>query len=106
MTHGAEPRGGGEGRTSTRVRYSETDRMGVSHHSHYLVWFELGRTEWLRELGLPYAEVEREGVLLPVVEVGASYRAPARYDDRLLITTQLGWVRGARMRLEYAMRRE
>lgn len=106
MTHDAERRRGAEGCTSTRVRYPETDRMGVAHHAHYLVWFELGRTEWLRDLDLPYAEIEEEGVFLPVVEVGANYRAPARYDDRLLITTRLAWARGARMRLEYAVRRE
>lgn len=96
-----------EGRARTRVRYPETDRMGIAHHSHYLVWFELGRTEWMRDLGVPYAALEDgEGAFLPVVEAGAAYRASARYDDSLLITTRLVWARRVRMRLEYEIARE
>jgi acyl-CoA thioester hydrolase len=95
------------GRISIRVRYPETDRMGVAHHSHHLVWFELGRTEWLRDLGIPYSWIEdSEGIFLPVVKAGAEYHASARYDDRLLVTTRLGWLRRVRMRLEYEVRRE
>jgi acyl-CoA thioester hydrolase len=81
--------------------------MGVAHHSHHFVWFELGRTEWMRERGVPYAQLEeQEGVFLPVVEAGAEYHASARYDERLSITTRLTWVRRVRMRLEYEIRRE
>lgn len=91
----------------TRVRYPETDKMGVAHHSHYLVWFELGRTEWMRQRGVPYAEVEeKERMFLPVVELGAVYRAPARYDDVLRIRTRVGWVGRVRVRLEYSVVRE
>lgn len=97
----------GEGRVRTRVRYPETDRMGVAHHSHYLVWFEIGRTEWMRDLGVPYAEIEeREGAYLPVVEAGAAYHRSARYDDRLVVTTRVAWVRRVQMRLEYQVARE
>ncbi len=95
------------GTTTTRVRYPETDRMGVAHHSHYFVWFELGRTEWMRELGSPYALMEdRDGVFLPVVDAGATYHASARYDERLVITTRLAWARRVRMRLEYEIARD
>lgn len=80
--------------------------MGIAHHSHYLVWFELGRTEWMRELGTPYGELEdREAVFFPVVEAGAVYKSPARYDDVLRIVTRLAWTERVRMRLEYTIDR-
>jgi len=89
-------------RTETRVRYPETDRMGVAHHSHYLVWFELGRTELMRALGCPYGELEdRDGVYFPVTSVGADFRSPARYDERLAIETVIERVGGARVRFAY-----
>jgi acyl-CoA thioester hydrolase len=94
------------GRTRIRVRYPETDRMGVAHHTHFLVWFELGRTELMRELGCPYSEVEdRDGILFPVVEAGATYLSPARYDEVLEIATRLVSMRGARIRFEYEITR-
>lgn len=94
------------GITTTRVRYPETDRMGVAHHTHHFVWFELGRTELMRDLGCAYGELEdRDGVFFPVVEAGAGYRAPARYDDLLEIRTRVGAARGARVRFEYEVRR-
>ena len=89
-------------RTETRVRYPETDRMGVAHHSHYLVWFELGRTELMRDLGCPYGALEDgEGVFFPVTAVGAAFRSPARYDERLAIETVVDRVGGARVRFAY-----
>jgi len=92
------------GRTSTRVRYPETDRMGVAHHSHFLVWFELGRTELMRASGCSYRDLEdREGIFFPVVEVQARYRAPARYDDVLDITTRMVLASGVRVRFEYTV---
>jgi acyl-CoA thioester hydrolase len=92
--------------TTTRVRYPETDRMGVAHHTHHLVWFELGRTELLRGCGSSYASLEEvEGIMLPVIELGASYEGPARYDDELVIKTTLAFARGARMRFEYIVER-
>jgi acyl-CoA thioester hydrolase len=93
-------------RTTTRVRYTETDRMGVAHHTHFLVWFELGRTELMRDLCCPYGEVEdRDGILFPVAEAGARYLAPARYDEVLEITTRLVSAVGARVRFEYVIAR-
>ena len=70
-----------------RVRYADTDRMGVAYHSNYLVWFEVGRTEWLREAGWTYREMEESGMSLPVIEAHCEYRQSARYDDELEIRT-------------------
>ena len=99
-----DPSGFPSGETTTRVRYPETDRMGVAHHIHYLVWFELGRTELMRDLGCPYGLLEeREGILFPVSELGATYRAAAKYDEEVRITTRLVSARGARVRFEYTI---
>lgn len=95
------------GRTSVRVRYAETDRMNVVYHTHYLVWFEIGRTELMRELGCAYGELERrDGIFFPVVEAGSRYLVPARYDDLLQIRTRLALVGGARVRFEYELVRD
>jgi acyl-CoA thioester hydrolase len=64
-----------------RVRYQETDQMGVVYHANYLNWLEIARTEWIRELGIPYSELEEKGLLLPVTDVSMKYIHPARYDD-------------------------
>ena len=102
MRDAVESDGGPESLAGVRVRYPETDRMGVAYHANYLVWFELGRTELMRDLGCPYSEVEeREGIGFPLTEVGARYHAPARYDDRLEVRTRLVAVGGARVRFEY-----
>jgi acyl-CoA thioester hydrolase len=95
-----------EGRTTTRVRYPEVDRMGVAHHTHFLVWFELGRTELMRDLGCSYAELEdKDGILFPVAEAGARYFASARYDEVLEVTTRMVSAAGARVRFEYEVSR-
>ena len=90
------------GEVDVRVRYPETDRMGVAWHGHYLAWFELGRTEWMRSAGCPYGRLEDEtGIFFPVVRVGANYLAPARYDEELRVKTVLAKLGGARVRFEY-----
>jgi acyl-CoA thioester hydrolase len=95
------------GTTTTRVRYPETDRMGVVHHTHYFVWFELGRTELMRDAGCAYGDLEDgDGIFFPVIEAGAVYRAPARYDEVVAIETRLVSVSGARVRFDYAVRRD
>ena len=102
MSEAAEPACLAEGRTTVRVRYPETDRMRVAYHAHYLVWFEIGRTELMRGLGFCYGELEeRDGIYFPLREVGARYHAPARYDDVLDVCTELKSVGGASMRFEY-----
>ncbi len=75
--------------TSVRVRYGETDQMGVVYHGEYLVYCEIGRTEFIRELGLPYAEMERRGVMLAVTHASLRFHASAKYDDELRIETRL-----------------
>jgi acyl-CoA thioester hydrolase len=88
------------------VRYPETDRMGVAHHTHYLVWFELGRTELMREAGCDYGALEdNDGVFFPVIEAGAEFIASARYDEVIEIETRLAAAEGVRVRFEYTLRR-
>src|SRR3954464_1652021 len=71
------------------VRYAETDMMGVVYHGNFLPWFEIGRTTLLKEMGLPYRQLEAEGYRLPVLEVGAKYFRPALYDDTITVITTL-----------------
>jgi len=95
-----------EGRTALRVRYPETDRMNVVYHAHYFVWFELGRTELLRDLGCDYRTLEdRDGIFFPLREARARYHAPARYDDRLEVRTCLRSVGRSLVRFDYEVRR-
>ena len=89
-----------------RVRYAETDQMGVAWHGEFFAWFEVGRTDLLRERGLSYKELEGRDVHLPVVEVAARYLRPARYDDLLEIRTHLRDVSWARVSFDYAVHRE
>ena len=83
-----------------RVRYSETDQMGTFYNSRALEWFECGRTELLRALGVPYAEMEKRGVFLPLVEAHVEFRGRARYDDLLRMTSYGSLVGRARLRVD------
>jgi acyl-CoA thioester hydrolase len=87
--------------TSLRVRYGEVDRMGVAYHANYLVWFEQGRTEFLRALGGTYRHLEDQGTLLMVVETGVRHLKPAGYDDLVRVRTHLAKLRPVRLRFEY-----
>ncbi len=90
------------GETRLRVRYAETDQMGVVYHANYLVWFEVGRVEFIRQLGLDYKSMEREeGCGIAVVDVSVRYKLPARYDDELIVHTELVAARGALVRFAY-----
>jgi acyl-CoA thioester hydrolase len=84
-----------------RVRYSETDQMGVVYHAEYLVWCEVGRTDFIRALGLPYADLERRGTTLAVAEATIRYHAPARYDDLIRVETRLVEVRSRAITFDY-----
>lgn len=84
-----------------RVRYGETDQMGVVHHATYLLYFEEGRTGLMRALGRSYADLERSGVVLPVAELGIRFRTPARYDEELIVETRVGLLTGVRVRFDY-----
>jgi acyl-CoA thioester hydrolase len=92
--------------TTLRVRYAETDQMGVVHHSVYLVWFEAGRIEFLRQLGFSYVEREEDGVHLPVAEARCRYKHPARFDDEVTIRTRLAKMRTSLLRFEFEVVRK
>ncbi|MGC9158087.1 MAG: acyl-CoA thioesterase [Terracidiphilus sp.] len=93
--------------TEVRVRYAETDQMGVVYYANYLIWFEIGRVEVLRALGLSYRQLEMEHqCILPVVEARCRYRSPARYDDRILIETRPSMLRGSVLKFAYRLFRE
>ena len=83
------------------MRYAETDKMGIVYYANYLVWFEVGRTDFLRERGLSYREMEADGLSLPVVEVACAYRRPALYDDELEVRTTGALLSPVRVRFEY-----
>lgn len=88
--------------TRVRVRYAETDQMGVVYHANYLVWFEIGRVEFIRQLGLDYKSMEKEeGCGIAVVDARLRYKLPARYDDELAVQTQLVAARGPVIRFGY-----
>ena len=86
-----------EHRLEVRVRYAETDRMGMVYYANFFVWFEIGRVEWLRAHGVPYRRMEDEGFLLPVRSASCVYHRPARYDDLLQVRTQVVDLRTSRI---------
>jgi len=89
-----------------RVIYGDTDQMGVVYYANYFRYFELARSEYFRARGGSYRELEREGRFLPVVEASCSYKGAARYDDLLLIRTELSELRRASLTFEYELRRQ
>lgn len=88
-----------------RVRYAETDQMGVVYHAEYLVWCEIGRTDLIRQSGISYAELEKQGVVLAVAEASLRYHASARYDDLITVETSLDEVRSRRLTFRYLISR-
>lgn len=86
---------------SIRVRYAETDQMGVVYHGNYAQYFEMGRVEWLRNKGVSYKELESGGVMLPVVSLNMNYKKPAYYDDELTIVTRLEFLGGVKIEFSY-----
>lgn len=92
--------------TRVRVRYAETDQMGVVYHANYLVWFEVGRVELIRQIGLDYRAMEAEdGCMIAVVEATARYKAPARYDEELVVRTRVTAFRAALLKFGYEVLR-
>ena len=94
-----------ESRSEIRVRYAESDQMGVAYHANYLVWCEVGRTDLIRQLGMTYAEMERRGVMLAVADAHLRYHASARYDDVVRIVTRLTGVRSRMVTFAYDLHR-
>lgn len=95
-----------ETRISTRVRYAETDMMGVAYNSHYLIWFELGRAAYMRERGMPYSEVESRGFFLPISKFSCRISSPARYDEELTVVARLNSVRSRAITFGYCIERD
>ena len=89
-----------------RVRYAETDQMGVVYHGNYAQYFEMGRVEWLRALGLSYSFMEKNGVMLPVVSLTLNYKKPARYDDLITVKTIFKKQESVKIEFDYEIRNE
>ena len=95
------------GETKLRVRYAETDKMGVVYHSNFLIWFEVGRVELLRQLGFQYSEMEKQyNCHLPVVDLRIRYKAPAQYDDEIVVRTGLKRMSASLLHFSYEIFRE
>jgi acyl-CoA thioester hydrolase len=95
------------GETRVRVRYAETDKMGVAYHSNFVIWFEVGRVELLRQLGFEYSQMEQEdNCHIPVVDLRVRYKAPAQYDDEIVIRTVLKNARTLLLHFSYEVVRE
>lgn len=88
------------------VRYSETDMMGVAHHANYPIWFEMGRTEYIKESGISYSEIEARGILLPLIHLECNYKRPAKYEDRLAVVTKLVELTCVKVRFAYEVYNE
>ncbi|MBQ7454525.1 MAG: acyl-CoA thioesterase [Selenomonadaceae bacterium] len=92
-------------KTLHRVKFFDTDTMNVVHHSNYIRWFETGRVEFLRALGLTLTEMMEDGILFPIVEISAKFHAPAKFDDELEILTTAETLTRAKMKFNYVIRR-
>jgi len=92
-------------KTAIRVRFDEVDQMNVVHHPRYLVYFEVARTQYLRDIGIPYGDVVASGTHLAVIEIGVRYVKSAKYDDELTVSTRCTESHGARIALSYEVRR-
>jgi acyl-CoA thioester hydrolase len=89
-----------------RVRYCETDQMGVAHHSHFLNWFEVGRTDYLATLGVRYKDLEARGNCLMVVGIGCNYVSPARYEEEIVICSRISELARFKIRFEYELKQK
>lgn len=92
--------------TKIRVRYKDTDQMGVVHHSNYVTFYETSRCEMLREIGLTYRQIEQKGIMLPVKEVAMNFIAPAYYDDLLTVSSKLLSFEGVRITFDHEVRNQ
>lgn len=92
--------------TRFTVRYAETDQMGIVHHSNYPVWFEAGRTDFIKKMGMPYSRIEESGVLLPLIELRCLYKGAARYEDEVVVRTSIQDATNTRLTFHYEVYRE
>ena len=102
----ARPDGARSFTSRVRVRYAETDQMGIAHHADYFAWFEVGRTELLRDCGLTYRDLEARGVHFPVIGTAARFLRPAHYDDVLEVRTAIASLTGVRVAFLYEIHRD
>ena len=91
--------------SEVRVRYQETDAMGIVYHANYLTWFEIARVDMLDKLNVPYRELEAQGYLLPVLEASLKYKKPAKFDDRLTVSASIRELPSVRITVHYEVRR-
>ena len=92
-------------RTIIRVRYVETDKMGITHHSNYPIWYEMGRADYIRLFGTSYRDMENAGVMTPVLNLNCHYGLPSKYDDKLIIRTWCTLLSAARIEFSYSVKR-
>lgn len=92
--------------STVRVRYAETDQMGVTYHGNYAQYFEIGRTEWLRSLGITYKYMEKTGIMLPVISLNCQFKKSAYYDEQLTITTKLKKTPTVKIEFDYEIKNE
>ena len=93
-------------KSTVNVRYAETDKMGIVHHSVYPIWYELARTNLSKEAGFPYSKMEEMGIMTPLVELNCKYYSPAYYDDELIVTATVSKLTPARVVFSYEVYRE
>lgn len=87
------------------VRYAETDQMGIAHHSQYPIWYEVARTDFIRQAGFPYSQLEKDGILLPLIELQCQYKGAAHYEDELHVSAHLTKLRRVKMEFSYVISR-
>lgn len=92
--------------TEITVRYAETDCMGVVHHAVYPVWYEVARTDYIKNVGMSYSEMEKRGIMLPVTGISCRYKSPAKYDETLVITAKIARFTPARIEFFYTVTRK
>lgn len=88
-------------KTEIVVRYAETDQMGIAHHSNYPIWYEAARTDFIKETGISYSDLEKQGYMLPLLELKSCYKKPAKYEDVLLIMTKIKHISFTRITFYY-----
>jgi len=93
-------------KADVRITFAETDCMGIVYHANYIKFFEIGRTEYMRDLGYPYSQLENDGVWLPVATVNCEYKSPAKYDDLLVVHTSVKEFKGATIVMAYEIYRK
>lgn len=90
-----------ETKTTFTARYAETDQMGIVHHSNYAVWFEVGRTDFLKSAGISNTSIEAKGILLPLYEMNFKFKAPAKYEDEIMVVTTIKSITSTRIIFSY-----